>query len=168
VQSGGQVTVRIPLNGTGQKILTHQYVLPATLSVRGTTSARRQVRFSYPRVLSKTPFNLGFAPGSTTFTRLTVIHVPRGGTVTVICHGGGCPFSVQRFVPRHAEVVLTRLFRNRQLRPGTTLQLRIAAVNRVAEVETFVIRSGQGPNVIHQCLPPGAARPARCVQNAPH
>jgi hypothetical protein len=148
----------------GQTVLTQQYVLVTTLSVSGTTSARRKVTFSYPRILSKTPFDLGFAPGSTTFTRLAVIHVPRGGTVTVICQGGGCPLSVRRFAPRHAQVVLTQLFRNRHLRPGTTLQLRIAAANRVAEVETFAIRGGQGPNVIHQCLPPGAVRPARCVK----
>lgn len=168
VPSGAQRTVKVGLNRAGQTVLTQQYVLATTLSVSGTTSARRKVTFSYPRILSKTPFDLGFAPGSTTFTRLAVIHVPRGGKVTVICHGGGCPLSVRQFVPRHAQVVLTQFFRNRQLRPGTTLQLRVMAANRVAEVETFVIRGGQGPNVIHQCLPPGAARPARCVTNAPH
>jgi hypothetical protein len=61
-------------------------------------------------------------------------------------------------------VVLAPLFAHSQLRPGATLQLRVSAPNRVAEVETFVIRRSQGPNVIKQCLPPGAARPARCVK----
>jgi CSLREA domain-containing protein len=163
VQAGRQVTVRIGLNRTGRTILTRQYVLATTMSVRGTTPATRKVTFSYPRIKSKTPFVFVFGPSSSTATQLTVIHVPRGGSVTVICHGGACPFSMRRFVPHRGQVVLTRFFQHRALRPGTTIQLRIAAPNRVAEVETLVIRSGQQPSVIHQCLPPGAARPARCV-----
>jgi hypothetical protein len=138
------------------------------MSLRGTTPVTRKIEFKYPRIKSKTPFTLGFAPGSTAFTQLTVSHVPRGGKVTVICHGGGCPFSTRTFAPRHGLVVLAPVFKHSQLRPGATIQLRVTAANRVGEVETFVIRGGQGPNVIKQCLPPGAARPARCVTNAGH
>jgi CSLREA domain-containing protein len=168
VQAGQQVTVRIALNRTGRTVLTQRYVLATTLSVSGTTPVTTQITFKYPRVTSKTPFALGFAPGSTTFTGLSVPHVPPGGKVTVICHGGGCPFSVRVFAPRRGRVSLTRFFEHSPLRPGATLQLRITAVNRVGEIETFVIHSGRQPGVIHQCLPPGAARPARCVTNAPH
>jgi hypothetical protein len=134
------------------------------MSLRGTTPVTRKVTFSYPRIKSKIPFTFGFGPGSSTASQLTVTHVPRRGKVTVICHGGGCPFSVRTFAPRHGLVVLAPLFRHSQLRPGATIQLRVGAPNRVAEVETFVIRSGQGPGVIKQCLPPGAARPAKCVK----
>jgi len=168
VPAGRQVTVRIGLNRVGRAMLTQQYVLATRMSVRGTTPMTRQVTFTYPRITSKTPYVFEFGPRSSTATQLTVIHVPRGGTVTVICHGGACPFSMRRFVPRHGQVVLTRFFLNRQFRPGATIQLRIAAPNRVAEVETLVVRAGQQPGVIHQCLPPGAARPARCVPNAHH
>jgi CSLREA domain-containing protein len=164
VGTGRQVTVRIMLNRTGRTMLTQQYVLPATMSVRGTTPVTRKVTFSYPRIKSKIPFTFGFGPGSSTTTELTVTHVPRRGKVTAICHGGGCPFSVRTFAPHHGVVALARLFRHSQLPPGTTIQLRVTASNRVGEVETFVIRRSQGPNVIKQCLPPGAARPARCVK----
>lgn len=165
VPAGRQVTVKLTLNRTGQKMLTRQYVLAATMSVRGTTPVTRNVMFRYPRITSKTPYVFEFGPRSSSATQLIVIHVPRGGSVTVLCHGGGCPFAARRFVPRHGQVVLTPFFRHRQFRPGTTIQLRIAAPNRVAEVETLVIRSGQQPGVTHQCLPPGAARPARCVKS---
>ena len=167
-QAGHQVRVKLGLNRTGRTMLTRQYVLATRMLVRGTTPVTRNVTFRYPRITSKTPFALGFAPGSTTFTGLVVPHVPRGGKVTVICHGGGCPFSTRVFAPRHGRVSLTRFFEHNPLRPGATLQLRITAANRVGKVETFVIRGGHGPDVIHQCLPPGAARPARCVKNAHH
>jgi hypothetical protein len=164
VPSGGHAKVTIRLNQTGRTMLTQQYVLATTMSLRGTTRVSRKVTFRYPRITSKTPFTLGFAPGSTAFTQLTVSHVPRGGKVTVTCHGGGCPFSVRAFAPRHGQVVLAPFFKNSALRPGATLQLRVTAANRVGEVETFEIRGGQKPGVIHQCLPPGVARPARCVK----
>ena len=167
VVSGTHARVTIGLNRMGRAMLTRSYVLATTLSLRGTTRVTRTVTFRYPRITSKTPFTFGFGSGSSTATQLTVIHVPRGGRVTVICHGGGCPFSTRGFTPRHGQVVLTPFFKHSPLRPGATLQLRIAAPNRVAEVETFVIRSGQ-PLVIHQCLPPGAARPAQCVQAHAH
>ncbi|HET6869922.1 MAG TPA: choice-of-anchor Q domain-containing protein [Solirubrobacteraceae bacterium] len=168
VPAGQQVTVKLGLNRTGRTMLTRQYVLATTMSVRGTTPVTRNVTFRYPRITSKTPYVFEFGPRSSTATQLIVVHVPRGGSVTVMCHGGACPFSVRRFVPRHGQVVLTPFFRNRQFRPGTAIQLRVAAPNRVAEVETLVIRSGQQPAVIHQCLPPGAARPARCAKNGRH
>lgn len=164
VHSGGRTTVRIALNRTGRTMLSQQYTLATTMSVRGTTPVTRSVTFRYPRIKSKIPFTFGFGPGSSTTSELSVTHVPRGGKVTVICHGGGCPFSVRTFAPHHNAVVLAPLFRNSQLRPGTTIQLRVTASNRVGEVETFVIRRSQGPNVIKQCLPPGTARPARCVK----
>ncbi|HET6869921.1 MAG TPA: choice-of-anchor Q domain-containing protein [Solirubrobacteraceae bacterium] len=164
VHSGSRTTVRIALNRTGRTMLTQQYVLATTMSVRGTTPVTRKVTFKYPVITSKTPFTLGFAPGSTTFTQLSVPHVPRGGKVTVICHGGGCPFSVRAFTPHHGHVSLAPFFKHSALRPGATLQLRITAPNRVGEIETFVVRGGQKPLVTHQCLPPGAARPGRCVK----
>jgi hypothetical protein len=164
VQAGHRVTLRIVLNRAGRTMLTQRYVLATTMSVRGTTPVTRNVKFKYARIKSKIPFTFGFGPGSTTTSELTVTHVPRGGKVTAICHGGGCPFSLRTLAPHHGAVVLAPLFRHSQLRPGATIQLRVTASNRVGEVETFVIRRSQGPNVIKQCLPPGAARPAQCVK----
>jgi hypothetical protein len=164
VQAGHQVTVRLMLNRAGQTMLTQHYALTATMSVRGTTPVTRNVTFKYARIKSKIPFTFGFGPGSTTTSELSVTHVPHGGKVTAICHGGGCPFSVRTFAPHHGAVVLGPLFRHSQLRPGATIQLRVTASNRVGEVETFLIRRSQGPTVTKQCLPPGAARPAQCVK----
>jgi hypothetical protein len=164
VASGHHVKVTVHLNQTGRTMLTQQYVLATTMSLRGTTRVSRKVTFRYPVIKSKIPFTFGFGPGSSTTSERSVTHVPRGGKVAVICHGGGCPFSARTFAPHHGVVVLAPLFQHSQLRPGATIQLRVTASNRVAEVETFLIRSGQAPTVVKQCLPPGAARPARCVK----
>jgi hypothetical protein len=168
VPTGRQVALRIPLNRSGQAMLTQQYVLVTTMSLRGTTQVTRKVTFRYPRIGSKIAFTFGFGPGSSTTSQLTVTHVPRGGKVTVICHGGGCPLSVRMFSPHDGVVALAPLFRRSQLRPGATIQIRVTANNRVGDIETFVIRRSRGPSLIKQCLPPGAARPAQCVKNAHH
>jgi hypothetical protein len=84
--------------------------------------------------------------------------------VTVTCRGGGCPFGHRAFAPRHGLVILGRTFQHALLQSGVTMQFKVSAANRVANVETLTVRSGQGPIVIKQCLPPGASRPAQCVK----
>src|SRR6185437_17151945 len=79
VSAGRRTTVRIVLNRAGQTMLTQQYVLATTISVRGTTPVTRKVTFMYRRITSKTPYTLGFAPGSTAYTQLSVARVPRVG-----------------------------------------------------------------------------------------
>ena len=166
VQSGSRVTMRMNLNRKGQALLTEHYVLAGTVSLAGTTAVTRQVTFRYPVITSLINFTFAFNPGSSSSvaSELTVTGIPHGGKVTVICHGGGCPLTVRSFAPRHGQVVLTPRFQNDPLRPGASLQIRVTAVNRVAEVETFTVRSGQKLIVTKECLPPGANRPARCVR----
>ena len=73
-------------------------------------------------------------------------------------------FAHRTFTSRSGTVVLAPTFQHAALRPGAALQLEVTAPNRVGKVETFVIRSGQGPIVTKQCLPPGVKRPTRCVK----
>ena len=165
VNSGSSVTVKVKLNRTGQKMLSAHYVLGATVSLRGTTPLTRAVTFRYRRIKTLISYTWSFPPGSTSATasELTVSPVPRGGSVVAICHGGGCPFSVRRFAPRHGQVVLAPTFRHNPLHPGATLQLEALAPNRVGKVDVFGIRSGQNVTVLQLCLPPGTARPSHCV-----
>ena len=149
----------------GQRMLSAHYVLNATLSLRGTTPLSEAVTFSYHKIKTLISYTWSFPPGSTsgTASELTVSPLPRGGSVVVICHGGGCPFSVRRFAPRHGQVVLAPIFGHSPLHPGATLQLEALAPNRVGKVDVFGIRSGQNVTVVQLCLPPGTTRPARCV-----
>jgi len=163
VASGGRVTARLRLNRKGQAMLSQRYTLLSTVSVAGTTRLTRKVTFRYPLVKSPIGYTWAFGATSSTARELTVTRVPHGGKVTVTCHGGGCPFQRRTFAPRRGRVVLAPAFKHRSLHVGTTLVVEVIAANRVAKVETFRIRAGQPPTVSDQCLPPGAARPARCV-----
>jgi hypothetical protein len=164
VPSGSRVTVRIRLNLVGRRLLTAQYSLSSTLSLSGTTQLAQRVIFRYPRFKSGIPFTANFDGPFTVFSQLTVEGVPRGGRVTVTCRGGGCPFGHRAFAPRHGLVILGRTFQHALLQSGVTMQFQVSAANRVANVETLTIRSGHGPIVNKQCLPPGASRPAQCVK----
>jgi CSLREA domain-containing protein len=163
VASGSGVTVTIQLNPAGRRLLASQYVLPATLSVGGTTPMTLPVTFSYPLIKSGVSYTWAFGARSSTARELTVTRIPPAGKVRVICHGGGCPFAQRTFAARRGRVVLTPAFRGHPLRPGATLVVEIIAANQVGKAETFKIRSGQGPAVNQECLPPGTSRPARCV-----
>jgi CSLREA domain-containing protein len=163
VHSGSRVTVRVRLNQTGRRLLTENYSLSSTLSLRGTSRVTRGVTFRYPRIKAGIPFTASFSGASTVFSELAVTGVPRGGKVTVTCHGGGCPFGERAFAPRHGQVGLSSTFEHAPLRPGASLRIDVSATNRVAKVETFVIRGGQQLIVLRQCLPPGASRPAKCA-----
>jgi CSLREA domain-containing protein len=162
VASGGRVTAMLRLNRKGQAMLAQHYALVSTVSVAGTTAITRTVTFRYPLVKSPISYTWAFASASSVANELTVMRVPRGGNVKVICRGGGCPFSVHTFAPRHGRVVLAPTF-ERPLRAGASLAIEVIAANQVAKVETFTIRGGLPPAVSRQCLPPGTSRPARCV-----
>ena len=163
VQAGKRVTVRITLNRMGRNLLSAHYVLATTLSLRGTTRVTRNVTFRYPVIKSPIGYTWSFAGSTSTATQLTVRHIPRGGKVTAICHGGGCPFLQRRFAPRHGQVDLAPIFRHSPLQLGATLQIEVLAANQVGNVLTFTIGSGVKLVVTRECLPPGTTRPARCV-----
>jgi hypothetical protein len=165
VPSGRSVRVRISLNRMGRAMLTQQYQLGATVSLRGTTQVTRKVSFRYPVIQSPINWALNFPNGSSSahLSQLTVRSVPHGGKVRIACRGGGCPFSVRAFPPRHGQVSAGRIFQQRPLRLGATIRIEVLAPNRVGKVDILSIRGGQMLGVSRQCLPPGAARPARCV-----
>jgi hypothetical protein len=45
-------------------------------------------------------------PGATIARKLTISRIPSAGRLTVICHGGGCPFAKRTITPRHGQVAL--------------------------------------------------------------
>jgi hypothetical protein len=133
------------------------------VTLEGMTAVTRQVTFRYPVIRSDVIFTFSFKGGPIVATQLDVTGIPPGGKVSVICHGGGCPFGARGFRPRHGQVNAAPAFAHAPLRLGASLQIEVAAANRVARVETLTLRSGPTVTVTKQCLPPGARRPARCV-----
>ena len=165
VPTGNQVTVRLKLNRIGRTILSARYSLASTVTLGGTTAVTRGVTFRYPVIKSNVIFTFAFKGGPIVATQLDVTGIPRGGRVTVSCHGGGCPFAARGFRPRHGQVNAAPAFQQAPLRLGSSIQIQVAAANHVAKVETLTLRSGPTVAVTKQCLAPGTTRPARCVSS---
>jgi len=118
---------------------------------------------SYPTIHASIAFTWAFGRRYTAERKLVVSHIPRGGHVEVLCHGGGCPFARRTFSAHKGTVTLTRLFKSSHLRPGATLQIEVLAAGQIGEVEIFKIHSDSEPSLRKSCLQPGASHPTRCV-----
>ena len=94
-----------------------------------------------------------------------VPEMPVSATVKVSCSGVGCP-GPRRFGPRRRSVKLNAMFAGRQFAPGTVIQLRITAPNRVGRVVSWTMLAGAHPVQTVKCLPPGARKPLPCTGNA--
>jgi len=159
--TGASTTVTVPLNAAGRKLLARFFRLPVTLTVSGTSALTKTLTFRYAVVRSPISFTWAFSPSSTTAQVLTVSKVPAKGSVTVICHGGGCPFAKKSFAAHGGKVLLASKFKQ-GLKPHATLEIVVSAPNAVAKVALFTIQSGSQPTVVARCLPPGAKKPTPC------
>jgi streptogramin lyase len=88
----------------------------------------------------------------------------RAVTVEVRCSGTGCPFTKKRLKPRtgSTSISLTSLFKNRTLRAGRTIEVRILKTGSRGRVVRYRTRSTASPKRTTLCLPVGSSRPARC------
>ena len=96
--------------------------------------------------------------------RLSARRLSRNTAVEMRCSGRGCPFRVvRRRVTRSNQTInLHSSFRNRALRRGTEIEVRLTLPNRIGRVLRYTIgRPGEAPDVEFLCLPPGG-RPAGC------
>ncbi len=96
--------------------------------------------------------------------RLLARRFPTNTAIEMRCSGRGCPFSVvRRRVQRRGQTInLHGSFRNRALRRGTEIEVRVTIANRIGRVMRYTIgRPGDAPDVEFLCLPPGG-RPAGC------
>jgi streptogramin lyase len=109
---------------------------------------------------------------------LLVVKAPGGARITVLCHGGGCPFaSRSRAVPTSVSVrrcahgrcrtvrrrvtllnvELARLFSGHLLAPRTKLTVRIEKASWIGKVYLYTLKSGIQPEI--NCLQPGSTQP---------
>jgi hypothetical protein len=161
--TGQRATIKVTLNSTGQKLLDRFYRLPATVAITGTTSIVKKVTFSYSRIRSPIFFTWAFTSGYSIAQKLSITGLPSKSKVTVICHGGGCPFVKRVFTPHGRQLALTSSLNQSHLTPHTTLELEITAANDVGKIAIFRILSGQQPSLTELCLLPGASRPTACA-----
>jgi hypothetical protein len=100
--------------------------------------------------------------------KLTTVRVLRmsglliGTRVSVRCQANGCPFHSRTVHAQHGRVALESLFRNRALRPGTTIEIRAVAAGLTGQVIRLQVRRGQQPRRTDLCLAPAASAPTHC------
>jgi hypothetical protein len=161
---GTSATITLTLNKLGRRLIALFYTLPASVTFTGAVTAPGPVlTFSYGRVDSTFLFTWTWTPSSSRLVQLTVSGIPPGGSVLVVCNGGGCPPHRETVVPEKREAALTDLLAGARLRPGTTIWFAVTAPNDVGKVIVFVVRAGDPPTTTLDCLPPGVAKPRACV-----
>jgi len=104
----------------------------------------------------------------TMLTRLVALNVKPGMRVEVRCSGRSCPFKrpqVTRITKTRASVsLLGRKLRRAHLRPGTTIEVRIARPEFISRVTRFRFeRTRRDPVQQTLCLAPGARKAGRCA-----
>jgi hypothetical protein len=116
----------------------------------------------YPRITA--PIQYEFSPGrrSTRVVELVVKDVPAGATVEVRCTGRGCFKGVKRVRSTKAGTkvdVRQRFLRNRRLRAGARLEVRVAARPRSARSPGSPCARARRPRCASYASP--RARPSR-------
>lgn len=159
---GQSETFMITLNRAGIGLLSRFYRLPATLWVGGSVSLSKVVTFNYRLIPALTTYTWAFNPTFTVAQQLMISNIPADGSVTALCHGGGCPFTRTKLEPKRGSVDLTASMAHSRLTPGAMFTLLIQAPNEIGKVTAFTIRGGQAPAVTKQCLPPAARKPTTC------
>ena len=117
----------------------------------------------FPPVLGAVSTAWKGAGSRTTNVRLSLRRFAASTAIELRCTGGRCPFKVvRRTVGSRRSVSLHGFFRNRALRAGTKIELRLTVARRIGRVLRWTMRSrGGAPDVDFLCLPPGG-RPSGC------
>jgi hypothetical protein len=118
----------------------------------------------YPQIKAQITAAWAFARRSTKLLKLRLSHIPSGGAVHVICHGGGCPFARRMFKVKHGAASATDAFKDHRLKPKATVEIEITAPNSIGEVVILTIRTRKPPNATCRCMPPGTRGPIACTE----
>ena len=136
-------------------------VVKVPVHVIGVISATMQWAFAY-------------SPAFTKIDMLFVNWVSANATVTVKCHGGGCPFAKHTSTvakpkgcgkkgkpkcPLGGGIDLARPFQKHRLSPKATIIVMIRRPNWVGKYYKFTMRAGNKPAIQIACLAIGSTRP---------
>lgn len=117
-------------------------------------------------------WTFNYTPTYTKVLALVVNGLPPSATVSVTCHGRGCPLAKRLATmarsrrcettrrkgkcPGLATVDLSPAFENRLLRAGARISVKITRPGWVGKAYTFAARAGRGPLIHVGCVAPGA------------
>jgi hypothetical protein len=109
-----------------------------------------------------------FASGWSVFTRWTLVtklqvkDAPAGAKLRVTCKGKGCPFARRSVKLKQGAANLSKRFKDKRLRPGTVIELRVTSAGTIGKVQRITIRKRKDPKRVALCLAPGASKPKKC------
>lgn len=131
-----------------------------------------------PLIASTMTWRFKVAKHATTVESFVVHGLPAASSVTVACHGRGCPFARKtvalsgrsrsncrgqrcRRMPRSDELDLHKLFKGRRLGVGTQITVSVTKSGWIGKRFTFTVNSGRLPTTQVVCSNTGS-------QSAPH
>jgi hypothetical protein len=99
--------------------------------------------------------------------RVLSVRAPVGARISVRCHGKSCPVrSTVRLVrAKGSRTVATMSFsrlKNRRLRSGTRIEVRVTSEGRIGKYTAFRFTAGDAPRRVDRCLLPGSSAPVDC------
>ena len=166
--------------GPGEHVLTTSFASPGTRVVRlhvtdanGLTSEVAEPLSVAARPLTlMQPFPVvriaGSASSSSIRITLFTVQAPAGATVSVACHGHGCPRKSQSLVlaskakNREGTVLISFGRFERSLRAGAVLEIRVSKPGQIGKYTRFTVRRGKLPARTDSCLGPTGSKPMRC------
>jgi hypothetical protein len=98
-----------------------------------------------PKVVARLKASWKLGSGYARVTKLTVTNVPARGKVQVRCKSRvkGCPFATKTAKVRRGSATLTKLFKNRKLKTGAVIEVRITAAGMSGQVVRYTVRKGR-------------------------
>lgn len=164
VAAGKHANVAIKLNATGKRLLGRFYKLPTRMKLSGSVSATRSVQFRYAVIDATISYGFSYGSGVLTVNELTPETLPRHATITLLCHGRGCPFATRVITSvRGGLLKLAGQFHGARLRPGDTIEIDVTAPSSVGQITRFTLVRSAYPRTATQCLAPGARHPTACA-----
>jgi hypothetical protein len=175
---GGGATCTVRYSATGSRSISAWYLGDSNFAA--SSSAAKAVRVTRPTakgtITATMQWTFAYSPSYTRVINMVINGVPRGATVQMRCHGGGCPFAKRstkigkprsctgkrtrkRACPATSRIGLTALFRRRHLRPEAQITIEIRRPRFIGKYYSFTIRARQQPRVRIACLAVDGARP---------
>jgi PKD repeat protein len=95
--------------------------------------------------------------------RVLSVNAPQGATVTVRCHGRGCPFKASTRSATAARQVRIRKLEQRLLRAGAAIRIFVTKPGSIGKYTSIRVRQGKPPRRSDRCLMPDSnTKPVKC------
>lgn len=124
------------------------------------------------RPVPMSPFPLvrlaGLVDASGVKVTILSVRAPVGARVSISCRGASCPLrrSARLVAAKGRRTVQTITFdrlRNRRLKAGTVLEVRVTRAGRIGKYVRFTFVRGGAPKRSDRCLAPGSTVPSACA-----